>query len=535
MANIDIFEQILVNNSSEAAAHLDTNNHESTSNHEDENNNQFNLVLNETTPNSQEISHSNHDSNNKQDIIELLDTPMNETQPQLNQFLEDDDKTLNDLLEQVAELDEIYTDHQIRRDDQSNSYIENELRCVDQAMPVKSDPEKMDVDFDDAATYSSLQRAFKNPIDIAVGPPIPQRPLHGQLIPEQDGVHTYDAVEPSPMVVDQSTAPKIDVQPMLKRENHEEEKLPPLPPKRARKLTDTIQSDKENVERENFPPITPSQSQILIKNADPPNKKLPPTPTKNGSSTLPRQKKPGFFSKLFSRKKSKSDINTQTPNTTAKTTPAVSREPSVTGFDTNDTNRESFRSLKNPVIEDLKEGKSPSKARIGKPVGRSVSSISGKRPNLGPEIIHIPLKGDSTNSLPQSNPNLNIPMRHGTPQHSGYGSASTISLHALDKDRKTMSALQLADLPLKDGNMELVAIADAQSIKNLCEGDFGVQLDPDVNLSEAEHYALYTSIPPFATMSEIDENSMYYAPVEGGEILTPSEVAKRLNTLNNKP
>ncbi|XP_063699740.1 embryonic polarity protein dorsal-like [Culicoides brevitarsis] len=522
MANIDIFEQILVNNSSEAAAHLAPQNNVET--REDENNNHFDLENNEINMNCEEMS-SPPPSHDEQKVIEILDTPQNET----NQFLEDDDKTLNELLEQVAELDEIYTDHQIQRDDQPKSFMDPDFRPVSLNNRVPS--EKMDVDFDDAATYSSLQKAFKNPIDITLAPPVPQRPLHGQLIPEQEAVHhTYDAVEPAPMTVDARNAPKIDVQPMLKRENHEEEKLPPLPPKRARKLTETDgKSDKEN---ENFPPITPSQSQILIKNADAPNKKLPPTPTKNGggSATLPRQKKPGFFSKLFSRKKSKSDVNTQTPSTTAKTTPAASREPSVAAFELNDPNRGSFRSLKNPVIEDLKEGKP--KTKVGKPVGRSVSSVSGKRPHLGPEIIHIPLKGDSTNSLPHSNPNLNAPMRHGTPQHSGYGSASTISLHALDKDRKTMSALQLADLPLKDGNMELVAIADAQSIKNLCEGDFGVQLDPDVNLSEAEHYALYTSIPPFATMSEIDENSMYYAPVEGGEILTPSEVAKRLTTLN---
>ena len=76
--------------------------------------------------------------------------------------------------------------------------------------------------------------------------------------------------------------------------------------------------------------------------------------------------------------------------------------------------------------------------------------------------------------------------------------------------------------------MELIAIADAQSLKNLCEGEYGVQLDPDVDLTEAEHYALYTSIAPYATQSEFDENSCYYAPVEGSEILSTSEVAKRL-------
>lgn len=37
----------------------------------------------------------------------------------------------------------------------------------------------------------------------------------------------------------------------------------------------------------------------------------------------------------------------------------------------------------------------------------------------------------------------------------------------------------------------------------------------DVILTEAEHYALYTSFAPHATASEFDEMSFYYSPVEG--------------------
>lgn len=37
----------------------------------------------------------------------------------------------------------------------------------------------------------------------------------------------------------------------------------------------------------------------------------------------------------------------------------------------------------------------------------------------------------------------------------------------------------------------------------------------DVTLTEAEHYALYTSFAPHATASEFDETSFYYSPVEG--------------------
>ncbi|KAK0097946.1 hypothetical protein PV326_012625 [Microctonus aethiopoides] len=41
-----------------------------------------------------------------------------------------------------------------------------------------------------------------------------------------------------------------------------------------------------------------------------------------------------------------------------------------------------------------------------------------------------------------------------------------------------------------------------------------------IELTEAEHYALYTAMAPHATTSEFDELSFYYSPVEGGKILT---------------
>jgi len=38
---------------------------------------------------------------------------------------------------------------------------------------------------------------------------------------------------------------------------------------------------------------------------------------------------------------------------------------------------------------------------------------------------------------------------------------------------------------------------------------------PNVDLTEAEHYALYTDVAPRANCSEFDETSFYYSPVEG--------------------
>ncbi|RZF33783.1 hypothetical protein LSTR_LSTR014477 [Laodelphax striatellus] len=47
------------------------------------------------------------------------------------------------------------------------------------------------------------------------------------------------------------------------------------------------------------------------------------------------------------------------------------------------------------------------------------------------------------------------------------------------------------------------------------EGEGDPEKQQDVALTEAEHYALYTSLAPHATASEFDEMSFYYSPVEG--------------------
>lgn len=413
------------------------------------------------------------------------------------------DNTLNDLLDQVAELDEIYTDHILKRNTNANQMVQ-----------VNSKVNMNDsVDFDDAATYTSLQFAFKNPLPMT--DLMPPTPPGSNLAPEDAA---YDPIEVSTL----AQTPVIEVSGV-----GNSEPLPPLPPKRVKKPQQMLPSpshtelnSKSNSSSTHN--LSRPQSQIIIMktpNQSPPTKKLPSTPSKststNSVNTLPRPKKQGFFSKLFSRKKSKSDlsnIENQTTQLSKDTSPCDSREPSIGHFDPNDPSRSSFKSLQ-PNSNCSSPSKSPNKTGKtgGRQVGRSVSSVSGKRPNLQPDVIHIRLKGEDD-------------------QNEAYSNASTLTLNHLD--RKTVSALQLAEIPITEGNMGLVAIADAQSIKNLCESQFNVQLDPSVDLTEAEHFALYTSIPPQATASEFDENSCYYAQVDAGEILTPSEIARRLAEAN---
>lgn len=419
----------------------------------------------------------------------------------------EDDKALNDLLEQVAELDVIYQDHELRRD---NMMLEQDLRTLDHSLP-KEDEQ---MDFDDAATYTSLQKAFKHPMNISDGPPLPPKP--GQV---SDG--HFELMLP-PIVINPSTPDIMST----KRDGWNDEKLPPLPPKRAKKISEN--GDKENiveniddqsglVRHSSTRSLTPRPtSQIVIKSADSIRRspsKLPPKPAPRSTNTLPKQKKQGFFSKMFTRRKSKPDTDSIDGKNGVE-----AESVSLGHFNTSDTTRDSIRSTRSLKPSEVK------KAKASKPVIRSVSSVSGKRPHLTPDIIHIPLKGDSSNSLPlrgaQSNAQLSLP------GNEFYERASTASLHPID--RKTMSALQLADVPISDGGMELVAIADAQSLRNLCEGEYGITLDPSVDLTEAEHYALYTSLAPHATESEFDEASCYYQTIESGEILTPAEVQRRL-------
>lgn len=51
--------------------------------------------------------------------------------------------------------------------------------------------------------------------------------------------------------------------------------------------------------------------------------------------------------------------------------------------------------------------------------------------------------------------------------------------------------------------------------KSMCSSNNSIN---DTPLTEAENYALYTSVAPHAAMSEFDESSMYYCSVEGGTV-----------------
>lgn len=481
------------------------------------------------------------------DATEFTEAATEQQQPNGNGS--DEERTLNALLDQVAELDDIYEDHQLRCNSGANdTAVADELNGLESSIQSTKDDS---ADFDDAATYTSLQIAFKHPISILNPLPVPVPvPAKSVAVDNQSALVN----PPGPLIA----VHRRNAQPPVAAAS-DGEKLPPLPPKRGKKLQLSVEdlhvlepaqalAPRGHVQetyigstttltnatdgsgsaavsrRGSARSLQRPQSQIIIMKSpsQPPTKKLPPAPTANGGScsTLPRSgKKPGFFSKLFSRRKSKSDL-------AAGSDALVSASVSTSQLDARSHSRAaSVRSvaLKPPATVDFANA---SGRRTGKPCGRSVSSVSGKRPHLTADIVHIPLKGcDSSDPLPRAGREMGGSLAGRDRDTFERASTATLSNHL---DRKTVSALQLADLPLQDGGMELIAIADRQSLKNLCESEFGVVLDPSVDLTEAEHYALYTSVAPHATASEFDEASAYYAPVEAGEILTQDEVARRL-------
>lgn len=184
-------------------------------------------------------------------------------------------KSLNDLLSQVAELEEIYPEPQPDAELQE---------CLKQSASAVADNIPMDVDdVYESGHYTSLQLAMKNPILIdidfedtpaAPSPQPPAIPPHSIEIP---------LPEPQPPVILPTIQPDSN-----KRESTCTDKLPPLPPKRFRKNTkdDGVEERNSINSEEPSPQLPPRAFPPVIENIEPKQK----------------SSKPNFFQKLFSRK-----------------------------------------------------------------------------------------------------------------------------------------------------------------------------------------------------------------------------------------
>ncbi|XP_011647339.1 embryonic polarity protein dorsal isoform X1 [Pogonomyrmex barbatus] len=274
---------------------------------------------------------------------------------------ENGNKSFNEFLTQVAELDQIYAD------------THNKL--VQDATETNVNPQMMDIDVRDNQTYTSLQMAMKNPIQLFNI--TDDRKYEDIVVPKQDAEVS---------VASPTLTAKRDVM-------HEaEERLPPLPPKRIRKMPSM--------------PLLPhpiSAQTLTPSSPEAPNKNLPSLP-----GTLPKNARQGLFSKLFAKKNKKDKCSTSSLNRDS--------DPSLN----------TSYSLKNSV--------------------QGVTQSQTQRPSMTSVTSVKSLKLDDDDTPP-------------------YG----------------------------------------------------------VDLTEAEHYALYTTMAPHATASEFDEMSFYYSLVEGGKILTEAK------------
>ena len=335
-----------------------------------------------------------------------------------NVNLDDDEEVLSELVDQVVELDRIYA----------------ESKCFE------SVDERQTCSFDDTKSYTSLQMALKNPVE---------------MNEEKDKYEDVIIIPESPMVDVTSENPTEEV-----------EKLPPLPPKRIKRAQDGVQiisSASKIITDISNPTMNDSNSSLQITNANmlgialndvtastsnpnmslveqhhfkmqrpkshgdlcAPTKHLPPTP----SSTLPKPKKSKLLSGLFSylNKSSKDNVSSK---------------------------RNSFSSSKSLQVN---------------PVNRSSSNVSHQSVTTS---IRIPLKNIS-----------------------------------VEEDDLNQNCTPNQDVNLLHDN-----------------------LDFNLDLTEAEHYALYTAIAPHATQSEFDEASCYYAPVEGGKIMDEFDMHLKLES-----
>ncbi|XP_021925515.1 embryonic polarity protein dorsal-like [Zootermopsis nevadensis] len=186
-------------------------------------------------------------------------------------------RSLNELLSQVAELDEIYSDTRARMLNQGVAETTAQERLSPE-LDSSHSPQVIDMDVedlydDDNQTYSSLQLAMKNPIE---------------LIDLASG--RYEDVIPQGLS-NQNNKRDISSSASLVPESPNS-KLPPLPPKRIRKSPPTPPARPDH-------PIFPQEP--ASKHA--PDKNLPPTP----DGTVAKQPKPSLFQKLFSKKPKPSD------------------------------------------------------------------------------------------------------------------------------------------------------------------------------------------------------------------------------------
>lgn len=313
---------------------------------------------------------------------------------------EEDSLALDELIKHVgAELDEFYADSKTR------ALAEADL-C-----PIKMDLQDLEdihdfQDMYDDTSYSSLQLAMKNPIEL------------------------MDSYERALSTLPPSTPVLLRTPCGTPSKRESPEKAPPLPPKRAKKSPQELLP----------PPLPPA-----------PSKSLPSPPPEIKS---PKSPKTTFFSKLFAKKPS----------------PEKKKNAKVVGLSRGSSMRNPSRTTPTVPMTNM---------------GASMGNLS--RFPEGEDTIFISLRG------------------------------------SIDRDETPTARLLPTAQPIAQPTM---TVSDQEN-NNILLNDVNDVLN---GLADVEHLDLYTDMAPRATVSEFDEMSSYYSPVEGGRILMPERGKMALNT-----
>lgn len=391
-------------------------------------------------------------------------TDRNKNLETFNKRMSIKDNSYNEILKEVIELDQIYLETQ----NKLLGYPQDELSSKSPT-PIRNES------FNDAKTYSSLQLAFKNPVDIKEDVIV---------IPASPIINTKKSFEDEPPVLTP----------------------PPLPPKRARKAPETPILGKstyigasENSLNSSIGGKASHPSYFSLQRPKShsdlaPVKKLPPTP----SSTLPNPKKRGFLSKLFARKSktpSRETIHASSQDL-GQSRETIRASQQLSKAHSQEAIRNSQHSLQTQSQEGIKNSQQSFQTQPQETIRIQ-------------ELSHETLKQASqlSNSIADNSNSPRLPIRQ-----------DSLNNNLMDYEKSNFSKndeRNITTVDLQRNNGILVSESD--------------DIFMDLDLTEAEHYALYTAIAPHATQSEFDETSCYYAPVEGGRILSDAEIAYRTN------
>nr|XP_014086488.2 embryonic polarity protein dorsal isoform X1 [Bactrocera oleae] len=311
----------------------------------------------------------------------------------------DDDKTITDQMDQVPELDDMITETKSRRGTFDSPMIQNLSLGGSPIFDNKSIETMVEVvntrgkeSFDEASTYTNLQITVKNPFSIDY---LDTKTLGGVTNDELGMVVLKNPPAPKIRVNVAQTPPSPSSPPLplppRTPSPGPEQSLPPIPPKRKTSqelcTNSSVTHDSLELSRTNSVSSRHPSQIIIMRTPD-------QSPTKRQTTlTSSPKKRQGFFSRLFSRRKSKTEIMTNDKSiknqSNKVTTLFDSRELSIGNFSIGEPNRCSLRSINSATLQvnsnyldshnNVAERNESN--RNGKPVGRSI--VIKEKENVG--------------------------------------------------------------------------------------------------------------------------------------------------------